>query len=252
MSTLYTDLAGVYNSSTGIHDRTTRAQNTSGELKWIRALYTTTTGTDEADDDVLYVARAQPGMLFMPNMIRVTMESTALGAATQLVDVDLGLAYDNATDSAGTTLTDDPDYFADGLVLRHDATVTAEPGRKLIHQAIQSAAGGDATESLTVTGLTASDTDIVATIVDNQSNNDLYLIDAVAGSNAVTLTYNEDPVSGAKTNVAIYRDLPVAESAFNLVPLTQGSEGWITMTLNDVGTPVASKKILVEIPFLNA
>jgi hypothetical protein len=66
--------------------------------------------------------------------------------------------------------------------------------------------GGDAAEAETLTGVAATDI-VLATIVDNASNDDVVLLEAKPTTNTVTFLFSEDPGAGVKVSVAVIRPI---------------------------------------------
>lgn len=63
--------------------------------------------------------------------------------------------------------------------------------------------GGDATESVTATGVLA--TDIAFAVIESDGTNDSVLLTTAAASNAVTLIFNEDPGADILVNWMVLR-----------------------------------------------
>jgi hypothetical protein len=86
------------------------------------------------------------------------------------------------------------------------AIVEYEPvdfGKAHVYHVKATAAGGDATEALAITGVTAT-MSVVATITDNGANDDLQILEAKPGAGSVTVLFNEDPVDGAVFDVVVF------------------------------------------------
>lgn len=112
----------------------------------------------------------------------------------------------------GTASVDDA--LAQQLVFNGDATYTTPPTatppapglyetfRSVTHTTV----GGAASEAVTITGLLTTDK-VQATVVDNNTNEDVVLLESKVTANTVTLLFNENPTAGVKVNIEVTRPL---------------------------------------------
>jgi hypothetical protein len=64
--------------------------------------------------------------------------------------------------------------------------------------------GGAASEAETVTGIAATDI-VIATIVDNSTNDNVILLEAKPSTNTLTFLFNEDPGANVVVSYAVFR-----------------------------------------------
>lgn len=113
---------------------------------------------------------------------------------TQVIDDDGTLSADIVT---GADIADDAislEHLDSGITPSH---IVAFAGRLTM-------GGGNASEAETVTGVAATDI-VVATIVDNSTNDDLVLLEAKPTTNTLTFLFNEDPGASVVVSYAVYR-----------------------------------------------
>lgn len=108
MASLYTDTA---NDQTPVvsADTWTREDGVkrTGDLTFVDATYTLTTGTDETSGDVLYVCKIPAGSIVLPEHCFVVRE--ALGTAFNIATIGY------APVASDSTVTADPDAFSTAI-----------------------------------------------------------------------------------------------------------------------------------------
>lgn len=118
------------------------------------------------------------------------------------VKVD-GTTVINDDATLGTDVVTGANIADDAVSLEHlDAGIT--PSHIVAFAGILTMGGGNASEAETVTGVAATDI-VVATIVDNSTNDDCSLLEAKPTTNTLTFLFNEDPGANVKVSYAVYR-----------------------------------------------